>query len=384
MLFMSKKLQAQNLESIITEEPLYSNGNLQIFSAPTSGLVPGSGFNVPPPSGLTVGGFNVPAVAGLTVGGFSVPASGLTVGGLNIPASGLIPVMYQGQPYYMLNDLIIENDNDISEDMISEDMINEDSMNSDDNENKDDNEVDDLPIRTLSRFSLKDYGFQSGNNLHCCFKYIAIVYDQMCDCIDGYGREDRLLTCEGDFDNLGLLTLGHESFNRLLDDINFQFDSEIGMEFSLIAKELKNYLVSWCKKITRVSLNTEYIYQTKLDLYDSEMITEIMSNIRLHNPKYTKEELERLKYSVLDIEVVFDDLQYYKLHDIGLNLTYCNFLIYKFLEKTYNTCGFYLSCHKINKDNVPFYQGPPVKSAYCHLYLVPLNLTKFYYDYGKQ
>ena len=242
---------------------------------------------------------------------------------------------------------------------------------------------DDLPI-FIPRLVLKDYGYQNGADLHCCFKYIAVVYDQMCECIDSYGQEDKITRCDGTFENLGLINLGNSDFMNLLRDVNFEFDSDLDYDFSLIAKQLQSTLASWCKKISRVKLNTDFAYQTTLDLYDSEIITEIMSRIHLHDKSITKSQLEGLKYSVLEIEVVFDDLQYFNLKEIGLNLTYCNYLIYKFLQNTYYSCGFYLNSYPLKQTDVPFYSGKTPKSSYCHLYLIPLNLKRFYYDYGKR
>ena len=269
------------------------------------------------------------------------------------------------------SDIIIENDM-AENDMIVNDMTENDMTGK-------------RELIFLPKFRLKDYGCQKGRDIYCSFKYLAVVYDQMCRCADEFGKEDRFLECqvENEDDNLGFVQLSAEEFRALLDDINFEFDSTIEMDYSQIASDLQKMLHAWCPKISTVYLNTEHLYLTSLDGYDIEMIAEIINSIRLQNRHMPIEDLKKLKFLAMDFQVVFNDLFYFNLRDIGLNLSYCNYLIFRFLQKSYRTCGFYLTNHPITKRNLPLYDGKEVKSAYCHLYLVPLNLSRQYYNYGK-
>jgi hypothetical protein len=227
-------------------------------------------------------------------------------------------------------------------------------------------------------FKLKDYAYQCKHQIHCSFKYLVLIYDQMCDCADEVGQEDQLIKCEGEFDSLGAVVYEPDQFRDLIDDIRFQFDSENEGGTSLIAGQLLSILKDWCRKVTHVRLNTDHVYTTRVSRYNGDLIAEIVESIRLHQP-VDRQKFLGLNHLVLDLEVTFNDLHYEELPEIGLNLSYCNYLIYDFLKEFYPSCGFYLSSNSVKPENLPFYEGKKVNSAYCHMYLVPLNLKECYF-----
>lgn len=241
---------------------------------------------------------------------------------------------------------------------------------------------DELPILNgktcLPDFKLKDYGFQKGDNLHCCFKYLALIYDQMCECINEEADEPVVLNCQStEYDNLGMINFDHQQLDSLLENVNFVFDSKRDVDYGRYANQLFKNLNGWCPKIKSIKLNRSDILLTNLKGYNYQQIEQIISNIKLHSNVHTSDKLLNLNFTALEFEVVFSDLKYYNLKEIGLNLTYCNYLIYQYFKSFYPTCGYYLSSHEVSEKNLPFYKdNKTIKSAFCHLYFVPLNLTR--------
>ena len=232
----------------------------------------------------------------------------------------------------------------------------------------------------IKPFKLKDYAYQRNNQIHCIFKYLALVYDQMCDCSENCYYDDQIATCEGDYDSLGYVNYSPDQLSTLIEDSAFQFDSDSENSAGPIANRLLLVLKDWCRKITRIRLNRAYLYTTKLDQYNVDLLDQMVREIRLHK-NIDKEQFVYLKHVTMDIEVVFTDLYHSEIDEIGMNLCYCNYLIYEFLKKHYSSCGFFLGSHPIDhKKNIPFFKKKQkINSAYCHMYLVPLNLKDYYF-----
>lgn len=236
---------------------------------------------------------------------------------------------------------------------------------------------------------LKDYGFQKDGNIHCCFRYVIAIYDQMCECDFGNWDDDSdgggLRTClDPDPGSRSLLHLDHQQVNHLMTDAEFEFDSAavelsvIPGELNVIARKLRDFLATtWSNKIERVALKTNSIYLTKLDQHP--ITNQIMTTLRLHK-EGTDIIGKNQIYSVMDIEVIFKDLSRNDLVDYKINLPYCNYLIYRFFkEHLYQTCGFFLGSYQQQPASPSSSPSPTTMSYFCHLYLVPLNLSPLYY-----
>lgn len=235
---------------------------------------------------------------------------------------------------------------------------------------------------TIPSFKFKDYAYQKNNRIHCSFKYVALLYDQICDCTDEsefVGSGGMPPTCQGDLPSIGFVNLGIDRFKTVLEDVAFEMDSSSKREGEAngIAKQLLVVLKDWCRKITKVKLNWEYVCRGELTKYNQH-VYELIRKIRLH-PDVPPEKFLNLKHLLMDFEVVLTDITYAEVNDIGMNLYHINFLIYNYLKDTYPTCGLYLSNTRISPEELPFHGSPEkVTSAYCHLYLVPLNLKSHY------
>ena len=89
-----------------------------------------------------------------------------------------------------------------------------------------------------------------------------------------------------------------------------------------------------------------------------------------------------LKHIMINMEVEIEDLNHEELPDIGMNLSYINCLIYDYFKDLYKGCGFYLSETDIDNENLPFNNDrDSISYAYCHLYMVPLNLKRVYFEH---
>ena len=270
----------------------------------------------------------------------------------------------------------------------------------------------------IPTFRLKDYAYQRNNEIHLHFKYVTVLYDQMCQCVYNEFEEPLYepvdcLDSAHDHGNAqtsyhqasaaaasagasaaatvdgsqGLVNYDAETFKTMLTDIRYEFDSDSNSSSKTIVNRLFNVLNSWYRRVKRIRLNTDSIYSTKLSDYNGEILGNMAEDLKCltNDPRFSRDQFLNLTHLVTEFTVVIEG-KYHELSEIGVNLAYSNFLIYKFLQDYYRGCGIYLTSHPVKPSQLPMVsKGEPCyETAFCHMYMFPLNLKASYFDWDRE
>lgn len=232
-------------------------------------------------------------------------------------------------------------------------------------------------------FKYNDYAISNKTNITCRFQYAVLIYDQICDCSNDLNYYYSYQKCKfGDTSNLGFINLNKNQFKRLINDSGLVVDST--NKNDTITKNLLLILKNWFNKISNIRFNFKDVKTSKLKLYNTTIIDNIIKNINLHPANVTDDNLSKfhnLNQLVIDIEVDINGTTHNEIKNTKLNLMHINYLIYKFLIDTYSGCGFYLGDVEVNSDNIPFVEIEDENACvYCHMYLIPLNLPPYYFN----
>lgn len=231
-------------------------------------------------------------------------------------------------------------------------------------------------------FKFNDYAISHKTNICCHFQYLILTYDQICNCSNDYNYYYCYQKCElEDTTNLGFINLDKKQFNQLINESGLIIDST--NKNSIIANNLLLILKNWFKKISSVKFNFKDVKLSKLKLYNTNIIDNIIKNIKLHPDNIKDENLDKfhnINQLVFDVEVEISDTTRAEIKNTKLNLMHINFLIYKYLTDTYNGCGFYLGETEVNSDCIHFNKiEDNTAYIYCHMFIVPLNLPVYYF-----
>ena len=220
----------------------------------------------------------------------------------------------------------------------------------------------------------KDYIVERRNQVFCNFRYVLLLYENLCHCEGQYDNlygDKKCLSNE----SLGMVVPSKKQLMQMIENSGFDFDSstENNPVASAVLKSLKN----WMRKVCHVKLILDDLFSTPLDVYDPVVIHRIQG-LRLHNMS-TPDDFGKCFQIMANMEVHIANITMSDLAEQKINPKYMNALIWNQLMEMNDGCGFYLGDLKAEPGQL-LSKVPAVSATnvFCHLFLVPLNLDHRY------